>query len=431
VITQIDIKYGLEMPLFIFAFSKMRRGISYRSSKRVPTHIVILLGRGHNASNVVQAMGRATGNWKSVLESNGFNHSKILTASNDYTMAMKVDAYNEEVSRRVKDDGKSFYEAMTGADEKMPDAANFLRHTFREIGQLKGQRASFKKLVNFVEPEDESLTPDEKNAKTKFWEDAEAQRLLRTLLELSKYRIPVMVADIDEAYNDTFRDDRPKIKPGILNKLLRQFMDDALISKEEKTSHDEENSYSVNNPKGLRQCIHDKLALTKKETGEGWELEELLGMHDADDLSTDNQPTISNYSKSSLSTVEASVVDCEVSFSTIILLDNMHTFLSTMTDDLCRQVPPSPIPQSVPRGSSTNGTPSVKDRSSNSERSASYNATGRTRTEPPGSNLRPGNIEVVDSSDSTNYACSVQNEGGDLMVCHVPSSTLELLWFVF
>lgn len=36
----IDKVYGLAMPVFIFGYSKMRRGISFRSAKRVPTHMV-------------------------------------------------------------------------------------------------------------------------------------------------------------------------------------------------------------------------------------------------------------------------------------------------------------------------------------------------------------------------------------------------------
>jgi hypothetical protein len=60
VIEEVDQQQGLHMPIMIFGFTKMRRGVSYRSNQRVPTHLVISLGRGHNAMNVIQAMGRAT-----------------------------------------------------------------------------------------------------------------------------------------------------------------------------------------------------------------------------------------------------------------------------------------------------------------------------------------------------------------------------------
>jgi hypothetical protein len=37
-ITSVDTKHGLDIPVFIFGYSKMKRCISYRSSARVPTH---------------------------------------------------------------------------------------------------------------------------------------------------------------------------------------------------------------------------------------------------------------------------------------------------------------------------------------------------------------------------------------------------------
>lgn len=37
VLNDIDNKYGLDMPLAIFGYTKMCRGISFRSDKRVPT----------------------------------------------------------------------------------------------------------------------------------------------------------------------------------------------------------------------------------------------------------------------------------------------------------------------------------------------------------------------------------------------------------
>lgn len=42
VIHYIDENFGLAMPVFIFGYTKMRRGISFRSNKRVPTHEVSL-----------------------------------------------------------------------------------------------------------------------------------------------------------------------------------------------------------------------------------------------------------------------------------------------------------------------------------------------------------------------------------------------------
>lgn len=267
-----DERYGLGIPIFIFAFSKMRRGISYRSARRVPTHMLISLGRGHNAMNVVQTMGRATFNGKSVLKNNGFKHVTIMTTSNDFTMASKTQEYLEEVYRRHKSGGE-FIDAVTGANEKMPDGANFLRHTFREIGLLKGQRKQFKDLVSFAEPPAE-LTADEEMTKGKYWEDHEAQRLLRTILQLSIQHEEIMIDDIHHAYEERFGNKMKKTK---LTKWLRQFLDCGLMSKEKVVNEKfQQNPYAVNYKTRLRLFINDRLVITTEEQREGKELDEIL-----------------------------------------------------------------------------------------------------------------------------------------------------------
>ena len=60
VLDQLDVELGLEVPIFVFGYSKMKRCISYRSSRRVPTHIVNSLGPGQSVENFIQSLGRAT-----------------------------------------------------------------------------------------------------------------------------------------------------------------------------------------------------------------------------------------------------------------------------------------------------------------------------------------------------------------------------------
>lgn len=81
VLNEIDNKYGLEMPIAIFGYTKMCRGISFRSDKRVPTHMLLSLGRGHNISTIVQSLGRATFNGKTILNDNGFDSVTVLMTS--------------------------------------------------------------------------------------------------------------------------------------------------------------------------------------------------------------------------------------------------------------------------------------------------------------------------------------------------------------
>jgi hypothetical protein len=133
----IDEQYGLEMPVIIFGYTKMRRGVSFRSADRVPTHMVLSLGRGHSISNVVQTLGRATFNGQNLLIENGFDNVTVLMTSNDLTMCRKIQNYVNHVACRIPQ-GDSFAEAVKGTIQKVPECANFIRHTCRELGRIRG-----------------------------------------------------------------------------------------------------------------------------------------------------------------------------------------------------------------------------------------------------------------------------------------------------
>lgn len=62
VLNKLDDEFGLQMPIFVFGYSKMKRCISYRSDRRVPTHMVLSLGFGQSDESFIQAIGRATFN---------------------------------------------------------------------------------------------------------------------------------------------------------------------------------------------------------------------------------------------------------------------------------------------------------------------------------------------------------------------------------
>eukprot|EP00978_Attheya_sp_CCMP212_P026854 scaffold89047_cov44-Attheya_sp.AAC.1 len=272
VIEEVDQKQGLHMPIMIFGFTKMRRGVSYRSNQRVPTHLVISLGRGHNAMNVIQAMGRATfkgktrvvvialiyvvriliNNFlhllapflpsclltvlppgKSLLKSNGFDNVTLLTTYTDYKMACKAINFMDIFQKRVRA-GQTFSEAICGAEQIFPDAANFLRHTDREIGQLKGQRNELEDIAEFDEPN--SLTPEEEKMKRQYLENDELQRVLRALLDHASKNIKETfgIDDIREDYNDTYTYDKKTITKKKLNAYMRSLSDDGLIQKKGK-----------------------------------------------------------------------------------------------------------------------------------------------------------------------------------------------------
>ncbi len=99
--------------------------------------MVLALGRGYSASNVSQALGRATFYGRKVLNNNGFDKVTVLMTSNDLTMCLKMQNYINYIAHRLKQ-GDTYTAAVTGANVKIPDDANWLRHTFRELGRIKG-----------------------------------------------------------------------------------------------------------------------------------------------------------------------------------------------------------------------------------------------------------------------------------------------------
>jgi len=222
----IDEKCGLQVPVFIFAYTKMCRGISFRSTNRVPTHMLMALGRGHNSSTIVQTLGRATFNGRNVLKENGFDCVRVLTTSSDYTVCIKKQNYINEVSQRIQL-GDTFAAAVTGANHKIPDSANFLRHTFREVGRIKGMRKQFEDWVD-MEDVPKELSPDEEETKEKLWNDNDAQKLLRSLARLRKGHALALAGDIIDDLNEA---EHYTIQKRKLRDLLRKFCDKALISK--------------------------------------------------------------------------------------------------------------------------------------------------------------------------------------------------------
>ncbi|KAL3816225.1 hypothetical protein ACHAXA_000748 [Cyclostephanos tholiformis] len=89
-------------------------------------------------SNVVQTVGRATFNGKNVLNVNRFKNVTVLMTSSDLTMCKKYKEYVTHVTRRMQQ-GDTFQAAVTGANEKIRESANFLRHSkLRELERIRG-----------------------------------------------------------------------------------------------------------------------------------------------------------------------------------------------------------------------------------------------------------------------------------------------------
>ena len=183
----------------------------------------MILGRGQNTSGIAQTLGRATGNCRDVLGDNGFDCVKVLTTSTDLTVCIKMNNYINEIGRRMGQ-GDTIFQAMTGATETMPDDSNFVRHTFREIGPIKGR----KKLIQNAFEEEITWGPAEEDTKEKYWEDTNAQQLMRSIVRLDsahKYFDPDDIRhELRECANYFMT------KKSIIQ-TLRKFVDDCLVKK--------------------------------------------------------------------------------------------------------------------------------------------------------------------------------------------------------
>ena len=135
--------------------------------------------------------------------------------------------YISEIQKRIQEKGDTLADAMSGANEKIPDSANFLRHTFRELGRIKGLKKQMEERAN-VEDAPEELSPDEEDAKAKFWCDEEAQVLLRSLDRLGRGHLLVDTEDIED---DLVEEEGSSIRKSDLTQLLRKFCDVSLITK--------------------------------------------------------------------------------------------------------------------------------------------------------------------------------------------------------
>lgn len=123
-----DRAVGLRVPIFLFGFITLNRGVSTRSTNRVVTHLQLGLGFGHPIDSAIQGMGRATGNVKSVLERNLGQNAKIkvLMYKSDYDAAQAYVGYCASRGQRK-------------VPEKLAKTHDFSAITPRRIGQRRGQ----------------------------------------------------------------------------------------------------------------------------------------------------------------------------------------------------------------------------------------------------------------------------------------------------
>jgi len=104
-------------------------------------------------------------------------------------------------------------------------------HRFRELGRIKGGRKQFEDQVEVAEADIYELTPDDEETRDKFWHNADAQHLLRSLARLRKGHQLVCREDILDDLEEAEQHIVQKTK---LTILLRKFCDKNLLFKEPK-----------------------------------------------------------------------------------------------------------------------------------------------------------------------------------------------------
>eukprot|EP00304_Pavlova_gyrans_P011951 CAMPEP_0206042842 /NCGR_PEP_ID=MMETSP1466-20131121/6797_1 /ASSEMBLY_ACC=CAM_ASM_001126 /TAXON_ID=44452 /ORGANISM="Pavlova gyrans, Strain CCMP608" /LENGTH=1218 /DNA_ID=CAMNT_0053417565 /DNA_START=519 /DNA_END=4176 /DNA_ORIENTATION=+ len=110
ILDTIDREYP-RRPIFIFGYSQLARGISYRSRLRVPSHFVLALGKNMSLCRLVQAAGRANGDQAMVLRKNGFSHVTLLTLHHDYDLICNYPAFIGKIKEHMAQ-GRSLHDAM-------------------------------------------------------------------------------------------------------------------------------------------------------------------------------------------------------------------------------------------------------------------------------------------------------------------------------
>ncbi|CAB9502596.1 expressed unknown protein [Seminavis robusta] len=233
IISQMDKAVRLDTPIIIFGYSRMCRCVSFRSSTRVPTHMILSRGPGYSLEDYIQAIGRATFNGLSVLEQNGHSHVTVLTNENDFLAAKKyysfVQAINVYLSRNP---GVPLQKVLRCATKKLPDEANCFRHTNRKIGRRKDLKMKNPGREAFEDP---VVLSDGQNKRDRYWTNLRAQRLMRIFYEESdgEEGFALSTYHLVETYNEIYppEDGDTELKKKAVGKIMGDLVRDVIFEK--------------------------------------------------------------------------------------------------------------------------------------------------------------------------------------------------------
>jgi len=111
ILEEIDRLYR-RRPIFVFGYSQLARGISYRSRQRVPSHFILVLKQNMSMCRLVQAAGRANGEQATVLRKNGFQHVTLLTLHHDFDTVRLYPEFLQKIKSKMSEHNLTLDEAM-------------------------------------------------------------------------------------------------------------------------------------------------------------------------------------------------------------------------------------------------------------------------------------------------------------------------------
>ena len=230
IINEIDKKVGLEVPIFVFGYSRLCRCVSFRSDLRVPTHMILNKGKGTGLEDYVQALGRATFNGLSVLRKNGHTNVTILTNQWDFKCTEKYYRFVQELCIAASKNPDNIVAAIENTERKFPDEANFFRNTNRKIGRRRDLFNIYRDM--FEEPID---LDDELNNTAQYWENLKVQRVFKVFLERADFDddyccgLEQLRSDYNELYELFGGGD--EMKRTEIKTIMKQLEEDVLFEK--------------------------------------------------------------------------------------------------------------------------------------------------------------------------------------------------------
>ena len=208
--------YYPDRPIFIFGYSQLVRGVSYRSRRRVPSHFVLLYKSGMPLCRLVQAAGRAMGEQYKQLRENGFDHVVMLTQPRDYDALCAYPEFLKAIKRKMES-GASLADALgaTAHDSSYAD----VMASKKSIGALKLSLDSFVQSTLSFKPSEQASGPGQIAIDRELGTEGRGARraILEVLLECNclDEESALSGKDVKEelacgAYDEFFGDDETK-----------------------------------------------------------------------------------------------------------------------------------------------------------------------------------------------------------------------------